>query len=95
MVFDDEIFFPNRLKTSFICVLISWVGIIANVECSLVIILLCILLGLLALFFEGDRYLFFPFLVVQVWCPCELPVYLGVFQALHVFGNILLSLPIK
>ena len=49
----------------------------------------------LALFFEGGRYLFLPFLVVQVWCLCILPVYLGVFQALpFFFGNILLSLPI-
>ena len=29
MVFDDEIVSPNRLKTSFINALISWIGIIA------------------------------------------------------------------
>ena len=43
VVFDDEIFSPNRLTISFISVVISWARLIANVECSFVRILLCIL----------------------------------------------------
>ena len=43
IVFEDEVFSPNRMKLSFVSALISWAGLILNVECSLARILLCIL----------------------------------------------------
>ena len=43
LIFHDETFSLNRLKISFISVVISWAGLIAIVECSFVRILLCIL----------------------------------------------------
>ena len=43
MVFDDKIFSPNRLKISFISVVVFWAGLIVNAGCSIVKILLCIL----------------------------------------------------
>ena len=50
VVFEDYIFSPNRLKTSFISALISWARIIANVKCSIVRTLLCILKGFASFF---------------------------------------------
>ena len=43
VVFEDVAFSPNRMKLSFVSVLISWAGLVPNVECSLARILLCIL----------------------------------------------------
>ena len=43
VVYEDVVFSPNRMKLSFVSALISWAGLIPNVECSLVRILLCIL----------------------------------------------------
>ena len=43
IVFDDVPFSLLRLKTSFVSMLVSWVGSIELEECSIVRILLCIL----------------------------------------------------
>ena len=43
VVFKDVAFPIDRMKHSFVSALISWVGLISDVECSLVRILLCIL----------------------------------------------------
>ena len=43
VVFEDMVFSPNRMKLFFISALISWVGLIPNVDYSLARILLCIL----------------------------------------------------
>ena len=72
VVYEDEIFSPNRLKTSFISALIFWAGIIANVDCFIVRILLYVLQALWLCF-------------LRVVVTCILPIYLGVFQALPFF----------
>ena len=42
VVFEDVVFSPNRMKLSFVSALISWAGLIPDVEWSLARILLCI-----------------------------------------------------
>ena len=42
VVFEDVAFSPNRTKLSFFSALISWAGLIPNVECSLARIISCI-----------------------------------------------------
>ena len=43
IVFEEAFFSPNRLKLSFFSFLISWAGLITNVDHSIVRIILCIL----------------------------------------------------
>ena len=65
VVFEDEIFSPNRLKTSFNSALITWAWIIANVERSIVRILLCILQGLWLDSLRKVGIYFCPFLLYR------------------------------
>ena len=94
VVLEDGIFSLHRLELSFISALISWAGLIDNVECSFVRILLY---SLSALSFGGGRFLFLPFLFVQAWCPLYTPCILrGSPSSLSfLVSNILPSLPIK
>ena len=65
VVFEDVAFSSNRMTLSFVSMLISWAGLVPNVECSLVRILVYSLRA--GLDFWGGRVLFLPFLAVQSW----------------------------
>ena len=74
IVFEDKVFSPTRPKLSFVNSLISWVGVVPNVDCSITRILMY---PLRALIVGVVSFCFWPFLLYCFGAPIYFMYTLG------------------